>query len=470
MANRAIRHLLAERLGLEFPGSRDQDLRTALEAARAFLSLDGLPRLYECLEDQEPDSPAWQLLRERLTVGETYFFRDPAQLQEIQEYILRPLVERGQPRRLRLWSAGCASGEEAYSLAALALEVVPPGLGWQVDILGTDLDPSALRKAQAASYKDWSFRGVTTDLRERWFEKARNGWSVRPEIRQLVRFSAHNLATDPFEPLSAGDGFDLILCRNVLIYFQDATRVEILDRFRQALRPGGALVTGHNEIEPVAAIALGAQHLRGTLIIRRPASPAAVPIPPPPAPPAPALAPRVVPAPARPAQPAPARSPLDSARQALASGDHNRALELAKAVRGAEAIQVAGQALANLGRGQEATALVVAGLSRHPMDARLHYLHSLLASDQGADGEAMRALDRTLYLARDHVAALMDRARAFQVQGRLREALKDLEQALASLQGRADLEPVDGLEPHRVGEVRPRCQELLEQVRRRAHG
>jgi len=478
MAFRAFRHLMLERLGLECPESRQADFRNAMAQVMHALEVSHFETLLDRLEEQDLESPAWHLLREQLTIGETYFFRDPAQLAVIRDAVLRPLADAGRPRRVRLWSAGCATGEEAFTLAILARETLPEELGWSVDILGTDLDPSALHRARAAWFRDWSFRGVDPALRDRWFPPSRGGWAPRPELRSLVRFVPHNLAGEGFEALAEGQGFDLILCRNVLIYIHEATRRAIVDRFLKALQPTGALVMGHNELEPAEARSLHVEHLKDSRIIR----PGTRPEPPPARMEVPAavlsrparvdapaaILPRPARAAARPTAPPARATPLEDARRALAGGEHALALDLTRGARGADAIHVAASALANLGRGQEALARVEEGLIRHPMEARLHYLHSLLASELGRDGEAQRALDRTIYLAPGHVAALMDRARAYAGQGRFREAAGDLTHALGSLAGKDPAEAVDGLEPHRVGDVRDRCAELLEQYRAKA--
>ena len=461
MAVRALCHLVAERIGLTFPESRRVEFREVLAEAMHSLGLHSLEALYGWLEDHPETGGAWGQLRERLTVGETYFFRDPAQLGVLREQLLRPLALEGKASRPRLWSAGCATGEEVYTLAILAREA---GLD-HADLLGTDLNPAAIRRAEAATYQEWSFRGVDPALRAPWFQKTRTGWTAQPELRAMVRFKLHNLAADPFEPLAEGEGFDLILCRNVLIYFEETTRRELIDRFLKALKPTGALVTGHNEITPGEARQLRVEHLTDSLVIR----PGPREVPP--------LVTRVAaPSPLRmvrrprPIQNPVPPNPLEGARQAMAGGEHARALELARGGRGADSIQVTALAMANLGQGEQALALVEDGLRRHPMDARLHYLHSLLACELGRDGESLRALDRTLYLAPDHVAAHMDRARIFATQGRLREALKDLEQALASLSGLDPASTIEGLEAHSVQEVHARCTELAQQHRKQAAG
>jgi chemotaxis protein methyltransferase CheR len=470
MAIRAFRHLVAERLGLDFPEGRLKEFHAALEHARHSQNLADLEKLFGVMEDQDLDNEAWQSLREQLTVGESYFFRDPAQLEVIRNRVLQPLAASGSPRRVRIWSAGCASGEEAYSLAAIAWSTLPEPLGWRADILGTDLQPSALQRAQTACYRDWSFRGMEPEVQSRWFRRSLGGWTVVPELQRLVRFKAHNLARDPFEPLAEGEGFDLILCRNVLIYFQEATRLEVLHHFLQALKPGGALVLGHNEISHTEVQTLNVEHCFDSLVIRPGQG----------APPSLNASHPIEVAPVRP-RPRPARvrdkvatspvapsDPLGKAREALATGEHGKALELAKGLRAVESLQVTGHALANLGRGEEALKLVVEGLARHPLEASLHYLHSLLSAERGDDGEVLRALDRTIYLTPDHVAALMDRARIHENHGRSKEAIRDIAQALEYLSRKKADEPVDGLEPYLAQDVGKHCEELLASFQQRA--
>ncbi|MCW2998479.1 MAG: methyltransferase, CheR-type, partial [Solirubrobacterales bacterium] len=214
-------------------------------------------------------------LVDEVTVNETYFMRHADELLSIDwPQLAANALAAG--RRLRIWSAACSSGEEPYTLALMAAEALG-GAGAPVDVLGTDISPTTLARAQRGVYGVRSMRLVSADHRERWFEGAdRGSLRVGDQLRGLVRFQRHNLIPDGTPP--AGETpFDLVICRNVLIYFHRDTVTRILRGLRTAVAPHGELVLG-------AADRLGTQDL----------SPAR------PAPAAPARRRRSSPAPARP--------------------------------------------------------------------------------------------------------------------------------------------------------------------------
>lgn len=191
------------------------------------------------------------------TVGETYFFREPASLDLIRTHVLPALMQaqRDAGRRLRLWSAGCSTGEEAYTLAMLLEFAIPDLADWEISLLATDGDMRALQMAQQGAYSEWSFRAVPQHIRQRFFMKRSDGLlEVMPRLRDRVHFAALDLAADAYPSDRAGDVLDLILCRNVLTYYPSAQAVRIMQRLGQALRPGGWLVLGAAE-QPPAALA-----------------------------------------------------------------------------------------------------------------------------------------------------------------------------------------------------------------------
>lgn len=157
-------------------------------------------------------------LIQEVTLGESYFLRYPDQTTALEQVLLPVLLERKRSRReLRIWSAGCSTGEEPYSLLFLLKDRFESQLaGWEVEILATDINELYLSRAEEAHFRDWSLRSVSEQTRERWFVPSGKGWQVRPRYRDWLRFERHNLVRDPFPTLEGG--FDLILCRNVLMY------------------------------------------------------------------------------------------------------------------------------------------------------------------------------------------------------------------------------------------------------------
>jgi chemotaxis protein methyltransferase CheR len=197
------------------------------------------------------DPAEYGLLLDALTINLTRFFRDTTTFQAIEEKLLPELLERqSAKRRLRIWSAGCAAGEEAYSLAIMLRERLGADLPhWRLEILATDLDSKALDKARQGLYDSFSFQRLSPRY-QAWIERYFTPDCRRrlaAEVRGRVTFRRHDLIQDP-----PPTGLDLILCRNVLIYFDRPQQDRLYSAFHQALRADGFLVLGKTEIMPMA--------------------------------------------------------------------------------------------------------------------------------------------------------------------------------------------------------------------------
>ena len=203
------------------------------------------------LENNTPQAKAeWNELVALLTTGESYFFRNKDQITLLKNRILPELIAlRQTTRHLRIWSAGCSTGEEPYSLALLLDELLPPRTDWQVLILGTDINEKAIEKARKGIYTQWSFRMVASDLRDRYFTPHQDEWRILDSIRKRVTFNRCNLVEEIF-PSWSGEmrEMDLIICRNVFIYFAPETVSLVASKFADTLSDGGYLVTGHGEL------------------------------------------------------------------------------------------------------------------------------------------------------------------------------------------------------------------------------
>lgn len=173
---------------------------------------------------------------DRLAINVSELFRNPEKWEELRTKILPGLLR--ETTRFRAWSAGCSYGAEAYSLAVLLEEARAAN----ASILGTDIDQSALRQAREGRFSESDMRGVKPEWRNKYFEKRGAQWFALPRLQKLVTFKAHNLLRDPFE-----SGFDLILCRNVVIYFNDEAKSRLYAAFFEALKPGGVLFVGSTE-------------------------------------------------------------------------------------------------------------------------------------------------------------------------------------------------------------------------------
>ncbi len=197
------------------------------------------------LHDPERRHAELQAIAQHLTVGETYFFRIPEQYRALAEAALpdRLRVRQGQGP-VRILSAGCASGEEAYTVALLLREAMPNLDPQDVSILGVDVNPAFLAKARKAQFSPWSLRGLAPELRERYFREENRTFHLDPTVTAMVRFEARNLmADDGWER----EAFDIIFCRNVFIYFSPEATRKALSRLTRAIAPGGYLFLGPAE-------------------------------------------------------------------------------------------------------------------------------------------------------------------------------------------------------------------------------
>ena len=174
---------------------------------------------------------------EALLNNETYFFRDRAPFDLLQRYALPELAKRRlKTKRLRIWSAGCSTGQEVYSLAMLFAEEPEKWFGWTIDILGTDVSTSCVERARHGSYSQFEVqRGLGINQMIRWFEECAQGWRAVEPLRKPVRFQVHNL----LEPAPHPGGFDIVLCRNVMLYLSPDKKTLAFERIAGAMAPDG---------------------------------------------------------------------------------------------------------------------------------------------------------------------------------------------------------------------------------------
>ena len=238
-------------MGLHFPRQRWHDLERGVAAASRDAGYANAETFVRWLLGAPLTRTRIEGLASHLTIGETYFFREKASLDILEQRILPELLQaRAQgDRRLRIWSAGCCSGEEPYSIAMLLDRLIPDPAKWNVTILATDINPQFLRKAAQGIYSAWSFRETPGWLKELYFTRRADGrFEIQPRMRQMVSFSYLNLAEDSYPSLVNGtNAMDIILCRNVLMYFAPETRSIAYAKLDQALEDDGLLMLGAAE-------------------------------------------------------------------------------------------------------------------------------------------------------------------------------------------------------------------------------
>jgi chemotaxis protein methyltransferase CheR len=239
-----FRSAIGRRMGLRFDDVRLGFLEEVLQRRLKKLGCDSDAYLWD-LENRGLKDELTDLARE-LTVGETYFFRNVEQFRALAEIVLPERVRAQQSSRtLRLLSAGCASGEEAYTMAIIAREAVADP-SWQITIQAVDINPLAIEKARRARYSTWALRETPTESRSRWFRREGSEIVLDDSVRRAVTFEAGNLA-DADAGLWRPAFYDVIFCRNALMYFEPEQMRAAIERIASSLAPGGFLFLGHAE-------------------------------------------------------------------------------------------------------------------------------------------------------------------------------------------------------------------------------
>lgn len=260
-------------MGLHFPRERWRDLERGVAAASREAGHADAGTYIRWLLDAPLTRTRIEVLASHLTVGETYFFREKASLDILEQRILPELLQaRAQgERRLRIWSAGCCSGEEPYSIAMLLDRLIPDPEKWNVTILATDINPQFLRKAAHGVYSAWSFRDTPGWLKECYFTRRRDGhFEIQPRIRRMVNFSYLNLADDAYPSLVNGtNAMDIILCRNVLIYFAQERAKQVVAKLHRSLVHGGWVITSPAETSATLFSEFATVQFPGAFLYRR---------------------------------------------------------------------------------------------------------------------------------------------------------------------------------------------------------
>jgi chemotaxis protein methyltransferase CheR len=236
--------LIESRIGLAFDDSRREILEARLQPRLEALHLQTFSEYYRYLRFHPDRDREFAEVTRHVTNGETYFFREQHHFEILRDHVLERVLERRNGRPLRILSAGCSSGQEAYSIAMVLHEAAAglPLWGWEIH--ACDINSDRLEQAWVATYRDSSFRMCDDEFRKRYFQEVENGYKVKPPYRVGVRFFEANLAgrCSPNWPT-----YDVIFCRNVLIYFSDSAFRSAVDRFYNHLVPGGYLFLGHSE-------------------------------------------------------------------------------------------------------------------------------------------------------------------------------------------------------------------------------
>lgn len=436
--------LLQEVSGLELPETRLPDLQRAVNRALVATGLADADALYRHLRDRA-GRPSLEVFVGDLTIGETHFFRNRPQFRALEHHILPELIERRRAsRRLRVWSAACSTGEEPYSLAILLERLLPDRARWDVRILATDINRTALERARRGQYGTWSFRDVPDDVASAFFVRHGTTLEVAGRIREAVSFAHLNLAADTWPSAATATlDLDLVLCRNVLIYFGDDLSHQVAARLHGALADSGWLLVAPAELSQAVFRHFTVVNLDGAVAYRKPAPPI-------------------------PARPSVSRSRPEGEPSRVAIGGGAVVHTPRPGAEEAERLEALAEADPADGRAPLLAARIhldrleldraerwaEVACQRDPLSAPAHYLRGLALQEAGRLEDALAALRRSVFLDPGSVLGQLALAGLLARLGepaRARGALR----AAAALVGDGDpSELVDGHEELPAGRVR----------------
>jgi len=434
-----LRDLLEEKTGLYIPVEKLERLEQPFRDSLCDLRSASPAQVIDAISAGSEEGRVYlNSLVAAVATNETYFFRTWAQFKTLKNYLLPELcqakISRGKTG-LRAWSAGCSTGEEPYSLAILLLESLPDTHAWEVSILATDIDLDALKRAQEGLYGPWSFREAGAEIVRKYIHPEGDRYRVDDRIRSWVIFRRLNLKSDPYPSLLNGTtDLDIILCRNVTIYFRPETTQAVVRRFHECLNQGGVLLTGAAEYSLNVYQDFEARVFPEAIIYQKPAvkerisSPRAVPL----------MVPRlsirdsVGPLPQETkideaGRKKDAEEPVDRALGLISQGEANKAMVLLagqaeKNPQDSRASFLLGQICADRQHFREAADWLSRTIALDPLHIWAHYLLGLLWIEEGKSDEALQSFKKTVYIDPNFVLGHFYVGQLYRAQGQLKRA------------------------------------------------
>lgn len=474
--------LLLDRCGLHFSENRRTELEHGIRHAFASSACASLDEFYNILISNPRGSVEMDVLVNAVTVSETHFFRDAAQFNALANSIFPEIIKRKTSlRTLRIWSAGCASGEEPYSIAMLLRGILPDIDDWAITILATDINASLLERARLGSYGQWAFREERAiSMRLRYFHPAGNRFELSPQIKRMVTFSRLNLMDSSYPSFETNTMMmDLIICRNVTIYFPEAVTRQVVGKFHQSLVNGGWLIVGHSEPSLEIYSQFQPRNFPDTVVYQRDdnikptPTPFVFPLRPSRVPPGNATA--EVTSIHRAPLPRPITSPLSTtpmgekpaealvrARELLEFGRDEDALKLLQKLlaadpRNALVYSLLGQVYANRGAWDEAEKNCRKAIELDKLVLEAYYTLGLVLQHQKRLLEAIDIMKKVVYLDRNHILGHYHLGGLYREQGLLPNAQKSLDNALNLLRNL----PADEMLPGSGGITASRLREAI---------
>lgn len=269
---RLLRDFVHSYCGIYFDDASKFLLERRLSRRLEQLRLKTFEQYYHFLRYDRKREEELAILIDNLTTNETYFFREAPQLKAFSEEILPELKETcGERKALRIWSAGCSTGEEAYTIAILLLESGDWWRDWEVEILGTDINQRVLHTARRGVYKKTSHRVTTPAMLEKYFVEESGDYRIIDKVKELVSFSSVNLL-DPYKTALIS-AMDVIFCRNVIIYFDKEAKKKVIENFYLKLRENGYLLLGHSESLINLSNSFALRTLKNDMVYQKPPRP-----------------------------------------------------------------------------------------------------------------------------------------------------------------------------------------------------
>jgi chemotaxis protein methyltransferase CheR len=415
--------------GLAYYADKDPDFVRRLCRRWPSLGVRSCSAYLELLRDRAHGASEMDALVTEITIGESHFFRHQEHFDALRDLVLPALIaQNSQSRRIRIWCAGCADGAEPYSLSVLMKREMGHLFdGWDVAILATDINRQALSAAQEGRFEGWSFRSTPEDFRRACFLQEGKYWQIHARYRDGVSFQYHNLVQSSFPPvLGCFSGFDLVICRNVMIYFGPEVMGRIVRQFHECLAGGGWLLVGPSEPNMTHFTSFRPINAPGVTLYQKDLQAAPAPSYQAPLPPA------ALPLRDEPDVSSPETPPDQSAPEVLASIRH----------------------FADRGEWDSAARLCQELLKQDSFNSLVHFHYALVLEQTGEKDEAERSLRRTIYLDRQSVLAHYHLGTLLRSRGDRRQALRCFDNTVELLVSRPDVEILAGTDGMTVAELR----------------
>ncbi len=404
---------IATEMGLYFPREKWADLERGLRTAAKAFQYDEPESCARWLMSASLNQKQAEILASALTVGETYFFRDDGIFRALEETILPRLIYKRteeKQKRLRIWSAGCATGEEPYSIAIVLLKLLPDIKSWNITVLASDINTDFLKKLSLGVYSEWSFRGVSNEVKTLYFKTlGKNKYEILPVIRDMVTPMYLNFARDVYPSLTNNtNAIDIIFCRNVLMYFSPDLAGKVIRQFNNCLMDDGCLVVGAGEMPHAQFDDFDLERINNVTIYKRKSI----------------------------------STPVNAAVQVRINTvdiELPRLPETPKisTPRAIEKIKQDYNALtreyANRGELKEALSWNDKAIAENKSNAELHYLRAMILLEMNNVDEAVSALNRVMFLDQDFVLAYIVMGNILQKKRKKQEASRHYKYALTLL-------------------------------------